>query len=191
MLSAARWTREPRYEQMCHLLSHQRRLEAETPAMRRGQDHLRLRRGNTSCSGPAQQPEAETPEVRERCLVYLRLSQQCFYLIKTIKATNAVQMLYSISSSKLHHTSGQWCIVTSNFLLFNIIIMYCLSHNLLCSFTINFLHKKATISTPQHLYMPCICRHSTTDIIHLLYYKQLGRSRSPKMCCIHLVRINR
>ena len=76
------------------------------------------------------------------------------------------------------------CIVTSNFLLFNIIIMYCLSHNLLCSFTINSL--KPTISTPQHLYMPCICRHSITDIIHLLY-KQLGRSRSPKMRCIHLV----
>ena len=36
MLSAARSTREARYEQMCHLLSHQRRLEAETPAMRRG-----------------------------------------------------------------------------------------------------------------------------------------------------------
>ena len=49
MLSAARSTREARYEQMCHLLSHQRRLENETPAMRRGkhiaQDHLRLRRG--------------------------------------------------------------------------------------------------------------------------------------------------
>ena len=56
-----------------------------------------------------------------------------FLWIKTIKATNAVQMLYSISSSKLHHTSGQWCIVTSNFLLFNIIIIYCLSHNLLSS----------------------------------------------------------
>ena len=36
MFSAARSTREARYEQMCHLLSHQRRLEAETPAMRRG-----------------------------------------------------------------------------------------------------------------------------------------------------------
>ena len=36
MLSAARSTWEARYEQMCHLLSHQRRLEAETPAMRRG-----------------------------------------------------------------------------------------------------------------------------------------------------------
>ena len=36
MLSAARSTREARYEQMCHLLSHQRRLEAETPATRRG-----------------------------------------------------------------------------------------------------------------------------------------------------------
>ena len=36
MLSAARSTREARYEQMCHLLSHQRRLEAETPTMRRG-----------------------------------------------------------------------------------------------------------------------------------------------------------
>ena len=42
-----------------------------------------------------------------------------FLRIKTIKATNAVQMLYSISSSKLHHTSGQWFIVISNFLLFN------------------------------------------------------------------------
>ena len=110
-----------------------------------------------------------------------------FLWIKTIKATNALQILYSISTSKLHHTSGQWCIVISNFLLFNIIIMYCLSHNLLCSFTINSLHKKNTISTPQHLYiMPCISRHSITDIIHLLY-NQLGRSRSPKMCCIHLV----
>ena len=109
-----------------------------------------------------------------------------FLRIKTIKATNALQMLYSISSSKLHHTSGQWCIVTSNFLVFNI-IMYCLSHNLLCSFTINSLHtKKSIISTPKHLYMPCICRHSITDIIHLLY-KQLGCSRSPKMRCIHLV----
>ena len=103
-----------------------------------------------------------------------------FLRIKTIKATNAVQMLYSFSSSKLHHTSGQWCIVTSNFLLFNIIIMYCLSHN-----TINSLHKKPTISTPPAL-MQFICRHSITDIIHLLY-KQLSRSRSPKMCCIHLV----
>ena len=110
-----------------------------------------------------------------------------FLRIKTIKATNAVQMLYSISTSKLHHTSGQWCIVTSNFLLFNIIIMHCLSHNLLCSFTINSLHKKnPTISTTQHLYMLCISRHSITDIIHLLY-KQLCRSRSPKMHCIHLV----
>ena len=36
MLSAARSTREARYEHMCHLLSHQRRLQAETPAMRRG-----------------------------------------------------------------------------------------------------------------------------------------------------------
>ena len=36
MLSAARSTREASYEQMCHLLSHQRRLQAETPAMRRG-----------------------------------------------------------------------------------------------------------------------------------------------------------
>ena len=36
MLSAARSTRKARYEQMCHQLSHQRRLEAETPAMRRG-----------------------------------------------------------------------------------------------------------------------------------------------------------
>ena len=74
-----------------------------------------------------------------------------FLRIKTIKATNALQMLYSISSSKLHHTSEQWCIVISNFLLFNIIIMYCLSHNLLCSFTINSLHKKTTISTPPAL----------------------------------------
>ena len=71
-----------------------------------------------------------------------------FLRIKTVKPTNAVKMLYSISSSKLHHTSGQCCIVTSNFLLFNnIIIMYCLSHNLLCSFTINSLHKKTTISS--------------------------------------------
>ena len=71
-----------------------------------------------------------------------------FLRIKTIKATNAVQMLYSISSSKLHHTSGQGCIVTSNFLVFNIIIMYCLSHNLLCSFTITLSTKKTIISTP-------------------------------------------
>ena len=36
ILSAAGSTREASYEQMCHLLSHQRRLEAETPAMSRG-----------------------------------------------------------------------------------------------------------------------------------------------------------
>ena len=39
MLSAARSTREARYEQMCHLLSHQWRLEAETPAMPMAQHH--------------------------------------------------------------------------------------------------------------------------------------------------------
>ena len=87
----------------------------------------------------AKQPEAETPEVRERSLVHLRPSQQCFYWIKALKA---VQMLHSISSSKLHHSSGQWSILTSNFLLFNIIVMYCLSQNLPCYFTINSLPPK-------------------------------------------------
>ena len=48
MLGLARSTREARYEQMCHLLSHQRRLEAETPE------------GNTYSSGPAQAKERET-----------------------------------------------------------------------------------------------------------------------------------
>ena len=95
----------------------------------------------------------------------------------------------AVFNFQLKATSYLWTVVYSD-LHFNIIIMYCLSHNLLCSFTINSLHKKnPTISTPphQHLYiMPCICRHSITDIIHLLY-KQLGRSRSPKMRCIHLV----
>ena len=79
-----------------------------------------------------------------------------FLRIKTIKATNAVQMLYSISTSKLHHTSGQWCIVTSNVLLFNIIIMHCLSHNLLCSFTINSLHKKNN-----HKHPPALICHAS------------------------------
>ena len=51
MLSAARSTREARYEQMCHLLSHQRQLEAEIPAMREG---------NTYSSKPAQAKERET-----------------------------------------------------------------------------------------------------------------------------------
>ena len=119
------------------------------------------------------------------CLPHTRPT--VFLRIKTIKATNAVQMLYSISSSKLHHTSGQWCIVISNFLLFNIIFMYCLSHNLLCFFTINSLHKKSTISTPlaliyaMHLYTQHHRHHTSA--------KQLGCSRSPKMRCIHLVYI--
>ena len=108
-----------------------------------------------------------------------------FLRIKTTKATNAVQTLYSISSSKLHRTSGQWCIVISNFLLFNIIIMYCFSHKLLCSFTINSLHKKTHHKHPPSTY---ICHASVgTAYRHSTSAKQLGCSRSPKMRCIHLV----
>ena len=108
-----------------------------------------------------------------------------FLRIKTIKPTNALKMLYSISTSKLHHTSGQWCIVISNFLLLNIIIMYCLSHNLLCFFTINSLHKKTHHNHPPSTY---ICHASVgTASQHHTSAKQLGCSRSPKMRCIHLV----
>ena len=129
--------------------------------------------------------------MRERSLVHLRLSQQCFYWIKAVKATNAMQRLYSISSSKLHHTSGQWSILTSNFLLFKIIIMYCLSHNLLCSFTISSLHKKTTISTLPRTYLchASVGTASQTSVFnpHYICFKQLGHSHSPKMCYIQQV----
>ena len=110
-----------------------------------------------------------------------------FLRINSIKPTNAVQMLYSISSSKLHHTSGQWCVVTSNFLLFNIIIMYCLSHNLLCSFTINSLQNKTHHKHPPSTYICHASVGTASQTSYICYNKQLGRSRSPKMRCIHLV----
>ena len=85
---------------------------------------------------------------------------------------NAVQMLYSISSSKLHHTSGQWCIVTSNFLLFNIII-YRVSHNLLYSFTINSLHKKKHHKHPPSTYI-CHASVGTASQTSYICYKAVG-----------------
>ena len=117
-------------------------------------------------------------------------SAKCFYWIKPLKA---VQMLYSISSSKLHHSSGQWSIFTSNFLLWNIIVIYCLSHNLLCSFTINSLPPKKHHKGPPNtnLCHASVGMASQTSVfnVHYICYKQLGRSRSPKMCYIRLVEL--
>ena len=103
------------------------------------------------------------------------------YLPQTRPAVNALQMLCSVSSSKLHHTSGQWCIVTSNFLLFNIIIMYCLSHNLLCFFAqLTLSTKKTHHKHLHHLYMPCICRHSITQL-QLIWYRVVSMSTTASL----------
>ena len=108
-----------------------------------------------------------------------------FLRIKTIKATNALQMLYSISTSKLHHTSGQWCIVIS-FSIKLLCIVFLIAYYVLSlltlstkkTFTINSLHKKN-----HHKHPPALIYAMHLQAQHHRHHtsaKQLGCSRSLK-----------
>ena len=114
--------------------------------------HLPWEEGNTYSSGPAQAKERETHlaqgQLSNQGLKHQRWGKD---VLSTSDSANSVSTDKHYKSNKctanavfnfhLKAISYLWTVVYSD-LIFNIIIMYCLSHNLLCSFTINSLHKK-------------------------------------------------